>query len=76
MEKLCIRSHIKTRLLLGLTAKQIHEALTTAYGQDVVSYSTVALWVHRFSSGPELLEDDPQGGRSIAIVTQENTGIV
>ena len=72
MDKLCLRSYIKTRLLLHLTATQIHDELTTAYGQGVVSYSTVAHWVHRFSSGRESLEDDPRSGRTITVVTQQN----
>jgi hypothetical protein len=42
MDKLSLRSYIKTRWLLHLTAKQIYDELTTAYGQDVVSYRTVA----------------------------------
>ncbi|CAF4309898.1 unnamed protein product [Rotaria sordida] len=41
MDKLCIRSFIKTRWLLSLNATQIHDELTAAYGQGVVSYSTV-----------------------------------
>jgi len=45
MEKQHIRSYIKTRLLLGLTATQIHDELTAAYGQDVLSYCTVARWI-------------------------------
>jgi [histone H3]-lysine36 N-dimethyltransferase SETMAR len=76
MDKLSIRSYIKTRLLLGLTATQIYEELTAAYGQDVVSYSTVAHWVHRFSSGREWLEDDPRHGRPITVVTQQNIDAV
>jgi hypothetical protein len=47
-------------LLLGLAATEIHDELTAGYGQGVVSYSTVAHWVHRFSSGRESLEDGPQ----------------
>ena len=76
MDKLSIRSYIKTRFLLGLTATEIYEELTTAYGQDVVSYSTVAHWVHRFSSGRESLEDDPRHGRPITVVTQQNIDAV
>ncbi|CAF1133040.1 unnamed protein product [Rotaria sp. Silwood1] len=76
MDKLCLRSYIKTRWLLGLTATQIHDELTTAYGQGVVSYRTVAHWIHRFSSGRESLEDDPRSGRPIAIITQQNIDAV
>ncbi|CAF4973243.1 unnamed protein product [Rotaria sp. Silwood1] len=53
MNKLCIRSYIKTRWLSGLTATQIHDELTAAYGQGFVSYSTAAHWMDRFSSGWE-----------------------
>ncbi|CAF2997199.1 unnamed protein product [Rotaria sp. Silwood2] len=76
MDKLCLRSYIKTRWLLGLNATQIHDELTTAYGQGVVLYSTVAHWIHRFSSGRESLEDDPRSGRPIAIITQQNIDAV
>ena len=51
MDKLCIRSYIKTRTLLGLTATQIQNELNTAYGQGVVSYNRVAYSIHRFASG-------------------------
>lgn len=61
---------------MGLTATEIYEELTPAHGQDVVSYSTVAHWVHRFSSGLESLEDDPRHGRPITVVTQENIDAV
>ena len=76
MEKLCIRSYIKTRLLLGLTATQIHDELTTAYGQGYVSYRTVARWVHRFSNERESLEDNPRSGRPITAITQQNIDAV
>ncbi|CAF4234631.1 unnamed protein product, partial [Rotaria sp. Silwood2] len=48
MDKLCIRSYMKTRWLLGLNTTQIHDELMAAYGQGVVSYSTVAHWIDRF----------------------------
>ncbi len=76
MDKLSIRSYIKTRLLLGVTATQIYEELTAAYEQDVVSYSTIAHWVHRFSIERESLEDDPRHGRPIIVVTQQNIDAV
>ena len=76
MDKLCLRSYIKTRWLLGLTATQIHDELTAAYGQGVVSYSTVAHWIDRFSSGRESLDDDPRNGRPLSIITQQNIDAV
>jgi transposase len=76
MDKLCLRSYIKTRWLLGLTATQIHGELTIAYGHGVVSYRTVAHWIHRFSSGREALDDDPRPGRPISVITQQNIDAV
>jgi transposase len=76
MDKLWLRSYIKTRLLLGLTATQIYDELTTAYGQDVVSYRTVARWIERFLNEQESLEDNPRSGRSITAITQQNIDAV
>ncbi|CAF1395072.1 unnamed protein product [Adineta steineri] len=72
MDKLCLRSYIKTRWLLGLTATQIYNELTTAYGQDAVSYRTVARWIERFSNEREGLEDNPRSGRPLSAITQRN----
>jgi len=76
MDKQHIRYYIKTRSLLGLTASQIHQELVTAYGQECVSYPTVARWHHAFSSGEESIEDDPHSGRPITAVTQDNIAAV
>ncbi|CAF4807714.1 unnamed protein product [Rotaria sp. Silwood2] len=76
MEKQYISSYIKTRWLLGLTATQIHGELTTAYGQDVVSYCTVTRWIERFSNEQESLEDNPRSSRPISSITQQNTNAV
>ena len=72
MGKLCWRSYIKTRRLLGLTATQVHNGLTAVYGQDVVSYSTVSPWIQRFSNEQESLEDNPQSDRPLSVITQQN----
>lgn len=69
MDKLSLRSYIKTRSLLGSTATEIHNELVTAYGSDVVSYSTVALWFRRFSNGRNSFEDNPRIGRPITTIT-------
>ena len=62
--------------MVGYDATEIHGKLNTAYGEGHVSYSTVARWVHRFSSGRELVEDDPRNGRPITDITQENIDAV
>ncbi|CAF1524417.1 unnamed protein product [Adineta ricciae] len=76
MDKLSVRSYIKTRSLLGLTATEIHDELVTAYGPYVVSYCTVARWIRRFSSGRESFYDDHRVGRPITTVTQRNIDAV
>ena len=76
MEKICWRAYIRTRFLLGLNATEIHNELTTAYGQDIVSYRTVAQWVNRLSSERESLENDARQGRPVAFVTQQNIDAV
>ncbi len=76
MDNICIRSYIKTRLLLGLTAVQIHNELCVAYGPEVVSYRTVARWIRRFSDGHDSLEDNPRSGRPLSAVSQKNIDAV
>ncbi|CAF1574709.1 unnamed protein product [Adineta steineri] len=68
----CLRSYIKTRLLLGLTATQIHNELAAVYGPDVVSYSAVTRWIQRFLNKRESLEDNPRSGRPLSAITQQN----
>jgi len=51
MEKEALRFYIKTRNILGLNATDIHEELTTAYGYEVLSYSTVQKWTKTFNEG-------------------------
>jgi histone-lysine N-methyltransferase SETMAR len=63
-------------LLLGLTATQIHDELTTAYGQGLVSYCTVIRWIQRFSNEQESLEDNPRSGRPLAAITKQNIDAV
>ena len=72
IEKEHIRVYIRTRSLLGFTATEIHRELTTAYGHDTVSFSTVAHWIRRFASGRDSFEDDPRSGRPVTIVTPKN----
>ncbi|CAF2872855.1 unnamed protein product [Rotaria sp. Silwood2] len=72
MHKLCIRLYVKTCWLLGLNAIQMHDELTAAYGQGVVSYSTATHLIDRFSSGRESLEDNPRNSRPITVITKQN----
>ncbi|CAF3952580.1 unnamed protein product [Rotaria sp. Silwood1] len=60
----------------SLTATQIHDELTTAYGHGVVSYCTVTRWIQRFSNERESLEDNPRSGCPITAITQQNIDAV
>ncbi|CAF4213127.1 unnamed protein product, partial [Rotaria sordida] len=59
-----------------LTATQIHDELTTAYGQGVISYCTATRRIQRFSNEQESLEDNPRSGRLITVITQQNIDAV
>ena len=72
MNKLCLRSVIKTRSLLGLTATQIHNELTTVYGKGIVSYRTVVRWIQRFSNERDSLEDNPRSDRPLSVITKQS----
>jgi [histone H3]-lysine36 N-dimethyltransferase SETMAR len=76
MEKEHLRFYIKTRTILEVSAKTIHEELTLAYGSDVVSYSTVQKWAKLFRDGRMEVEDDLRCGRPVSVVTEENIDLV
>ena len=63
-------------MLFCLAATQIHDELTTAYGQDVVSFCTVTRWIQRFSNERESLEDNPRSGHPLSAITQQNIDAV
>ena len=60
MDKEQLRFYIRTRTILEVNPKTIHEELTLAYGPEVVSYSTVQKWSKLFSEGRIEVEDDPR----------------
>ena len=72
MNKTHIRYYILTRFKLGFTAMRIHKELCDAWGEDCVSYPTVAEWVQRFRQGRTSLQDDPRIDQPVTEVTDEN----
>ena len=76
MDKTRIRFYIFTRFKLGLNAKEIHEELCDAWGDDCPSYSTVAEWTRRFREGRVSVEDDCRIGRPITSRTDENIDLI
>ncbi|CAF1316894.1 unnamed protein product [Rotaria sordida] len=55
---------------------QIQKELTTAYSQGYVSYRIIPRWIYRFSNEQESLKHNPQSGRSITVITQQNIDAV
>lgn len=64
-----IRSYIKNRSNLGISAKLIFNEIQTLYGDQAVSYRTVARWNKKFREGVESLENNPRTGRKISKTT-------
>ena len=52
-----LRFYSETGRRLGKNAREIHEELTTAWGEDVVGYSTVRRYVHEMKEGRDSLQD-------------------
>jgi len=76
MENDNLRFYIQTRTYLGISAKTIHEELISAYGPDVISYSTVQKWSKLFREGRMELEDAPRSGRTVSKTNEENIELV
>ena len=72
MEKIDIRSYIKTRVILGITPIEIWKELEIAYPDQAPSYRCVAKWAALFKDGRQAVEDDPRSGRPITALTSQN----
>ena len=46
------------------------------YGNGALEYATVCKWVRRFNDGRESIENDPQVGRPVSILTEKNVATV
>ena len=76
MQKFEYKAYIKTRSLLGKSAKSITNDLTLAHGYLAPKYSTVAKWTALFKEGRDCLEDNPRSGRPITEHTNANIELV
>lgn len=61
-----IRSYIKNRCKLGISANLIFNEIQALYGEHAVSYRTVARWTKKFRDGVESLEDNPRTGIKVS----------
>ena len=76
MEKIKYRAYIQTRAILGISAVEITNELSIAYGDQAPEYRTIAKWAALFKSGREDINDDPRTGRPIAVHTASNIDLV
>lgn len=76
MENQDYRFYIKTRAILGVKAREIHEELTEAYGPKAISYTTVQRWTKAFNEGEMELEDHDRSGRPVTKMTLDNIQLV
>lgn len=56
----------------GLTYKESHENLTSAFGALAPSLATITYWFREFKRGRSEVKDDPRPGRPPTAVTPEN----
>ena len=71
------RVYCKIQSQLGFPPKEIHTDLQQkVYGNVALKYATVCKWVRRFNDGQESIENDPQVGRPVSILTEKNVATV
>ena len=70
------RVYCKIRAQLGFLPTEIHADLQKVYGNGALKYATVCKWVRRFNDGWESIENDPQMGRPVSVLTEKNIATV
>ena len=66
----------KQRVQLGFLPTEIHADLQKSYGNGALKYATVCKWVRCFNDGRESIENDPQLGRPVSVLTEKNVATV
>ena len=66
------RAYCKIRAQLGFPPTEIHADLQKVYGNGALKYATVWKWVRHFNDGRESIENDPQVGRLVSVLTEKN----
>ena len=70
------RVYCKIQAQLGFPPTEIHADLQKVYGNGALEYATVCKWVRRFNDGRESIENDPQVGRPVSVLTEKNVATV
>ena len=68
--------YCKIRAQLGFPPTEIHADLQKVYGNGALKHATVCMWVRRFNDGRQSIENDPQVGRTVSILTEKNIATV
>ena len=66
------RVYCMIRAQLGFPPTEIHADLQKVYGNGALKYATVCKWVCCFNDGRESIENDPQVGRPVSVLTEKN----
>jgi histone-lysine N-methyltransferase SETMAR len=73
------RVYCKIRAQLGFPPTEIHADFQKVYGNGALKYATVCKWVRRFNvcrESIESIENDPQVGRLVSVLTEKNVATV
>ena len=70
------RVYCRIRAQLGFPQTEIHADLQKVYGNGALKYATVCKLVCCFNDGRESIENDPQMGRPVSILTEKNVATV
>ena len=66
------RAYCKIRAQLGFPPTEIHADLQKVYGNGALKYAMVCKWVRRFNDGRKSIENDPQVGRPVSVLSEKN----
>ena len=77
MEKSLNRGYIvRFEHSLGFRQQKFMLICKKVYGNGALKYATVCKWVHHFNDGRESIENDPQVGRLVSVLTEKNIATV
>ena len=70
------RGYCKIRGKLGISALEIQHDLEIVYGEQALSYRTVARWVSLLKDGRNHIEDEPRPGRPPSTASERDVATV
>ena len=70
------RVYCKIQAQLGFPPTEIHVDLQKNYWNAALKYATVFKRLCRFNDSQESIENDPQAGRPVSVLTEKNVATV